>query len=444
MDKALTMLEMRTDRIYEEILAPLALKYHLDLARPRRSAGGKPTILFLGNHSSGKSTFINYLLGDKLQKTGIAPTDDGFTIITRGGADEESSGLTTSARKEMPIPGLDRFGPAFLSRLRLKLLDNPMLEKVNLVDSPGMIDAANTSAERGYDFMAAVRTFAEAADLILFFFDPEKPGTTGETIAAFTQSLSGLENKVLILMNKADMFADISDFARDYGSLCWNLSRVVQTKDMPHIYTTYVPHEKLRPTQGNVPLADFDESRGEIIREIERAPTRRMDNLVNTLTEQVERLDMHIRICWEVKRHAVAADWVRGLLVLLLIGASAGGTYLLRGAEDVRIPFTVLGVGLVAAIAAWVAGGMLIRRNTAERIRRLDQAFDTIYHRELTMAQRDDLRMRWRTMKDRSAAVLKSLGLARIPGRSPRSDGRYRKLRKLVDKDLARLRSGAV
>lgn len=444
MDKALQMLEMRTDKIYEEILSPLARNYHLDLARPRRSAGGKPTILFLGNHSSGKSTFINYLLGDKLQKTGIAPTDDGFTIITNGSSVEESSGLTTSARKEMPISGLDRFGPAFLSRLRLKLVDNDMLKKVNLVDSPGMIDAANTSTERGYDFMAAVRTFAEAADLILFFFDPEKPGTTGETIAAFTESLSGLENKVLILMNKADMFADISDFARDYGSLCWNLSRVVQTKDMPHIYTTYVPQEQLRPTHGNVPLADFDESRKEIISEIERAPNRRMDNLINTLTEQVERLDMHIRICWEVKRHAMKANSLRGLLVVGLVAASAAGTIALRGVEDARIPFTVLGVGLVSAIVAWVGGGLMIRRNTAERIRELDQAFDTIYHRELTIAQRDDLRMRWRTMKERSVAVLQSLGLASIPGRGPRADRRYRKLRKLIDKDLARLRSGAV
>ena len=122
----------------------------LQEAIPRLDPQGNPPAT-----SSAQDDDLSTLLGEKrptfrspeaqrayehLQKTGIAPTDDGFTLITRG-AEEESSGSSTSARKEMPIPGLDRFGPAFLSRLRLKLRRNEMLEKVNLVDSPGMIDA---------------------------------------------------------------------------------------------------------------------------------------------------------------------------------------------------------------------------------------------------------------------------------------------------------------
>ena len=44
----------------------------------------RPMVLVLGNHSSGKSTFINHLLGRHVQKTGRAPTDASFTIITHG------------------------------------------------------------------------------------------------------------------------------------------------------------------------------------------------------------------------------------------------------------------------------------------------------------------------------------------------------------------------
>lgn len=40
-----------------------------------------PFALILGNHSSGKSTFINYLLENNIQASGVAPTDDCFTII---------------------------------------------------------------------------------------------------------------------------------------------------------------------------------------------------------------------------------------------------------------------------------------------------------------------------------------------------------------------------
>lgn len=35
-----------------------------------------PFVFVLGNHSSGKSSFINYVLGRNIQKAGVAPTDD--------------------------------------------------------------------------------------------------------------------------------------------------------------------------------------------------------------------------------------------------------------------------------------------------------------------------------------------------------------------------------
>jgi hypothetical protein len=38
-------------------------------------------VLCVGNHSSGKSSFINYVLQRPIQTSGVAPTDDNFTII---------------------------------------------------------------------------------------------------------------------------------------------------------------------------------------------------------------------------------------------------------------------------------------------------------------------------------------------------------------------------
>jgi hypothetical protein len=48
----------------------------------------------------------------------------------------------------------------------------------------------------------------------------------GETLECLTSSLAGLEHKLHIVMNKVDQFEHIHDFARAYGSLCWNLSKV--------------------------------------------------------------------------------------------------------------------------------------------------------------------------------------------------------------------------
>jgi hypothetical protein len=105
-----------------------------------------------------------------------------------------------------------------------------------IVDSPGMIDSpkakdpfgTNRSADmdRGYDFESVVKWYAHRADVILLFFDPDKPGTTGETLTILTNALSGMDHKLYIILNKADQFTKIHDFARAYGSLCWNLSKV--------------------------------------------------------------------------------------------------------------------------------------------------------------------------------------------------------------------------
>jgi GTPase SAR1 family protein len=51
-----------------------------------------PFVLLVGNHSSGKSSFINYVLGRKIQTAGVAPTDDAFTIIAPGPEDRDQDG----------------------------------------------------------------------------------------------------------------------------------------------------------------------------------------------------------------------------------------------------------------------------------------------------------------------------------------------------------------
>jgi hypothetical protein len=103
----------------EEINAKLIQKVNDRLRGPldKSSSGGfkgtkLPMVLALGNHSSGtcawhalscktcsrkthfccafflhvtgKSSFINYITGRKIQTTGVAPTDDSFTIIAPG------------------------------------------------------------------------------------------------------------------------------------------------------------------------------------------------------------------------------------------------------------------------------------------------------------------------------------------------------------------------
>ena len=75
--------------------------------------------------------------------------------------------------------------------------------------------------------------------------DPANPGTTGETLATLTHALQGSEHKLNLVLNKADSFTRMNDFARAYGALCWNLSKVIERKDLPRIYTMCIPVQEV-------------------------------------------------------------------------------------------------------------------------------------------------------------------------------------------------------
>ena len=156
-------------------------------------------VLLLGNHSAGKSTFVNTLLGEKVQTTGVAPTDDGFTLIKKGTTTLEEDGPTMVGTRSHGFQDLAKFGSTFVNLLRMKVRSLPAdtlcPDNLIIVDSPGMIDSPGGEAvsDRGYDLLQVTRWFAERADCILIMFDPANPGTTGETLDVLTESLAGME-----------------------------------------------------------------------------------------------------------------------------------------------------------------------------------------------------------------------------------------------------------
>jgi hypothetical protein len=439
-------LEREIAAVYQRTLQPVADSLAFDLPNRSVEAAGLPMVLFLGNHSSGKSSFINYLVQSEIQKTGLAPTDDGFTILTYGDKADDFDGQTVVSHPDLAFKPLQRLGPAFHARLRLKTHPAELLKSINLIDSPGMIDAAGTARGRGYDFAAGVRCFAEMADLILFFFDPDKPGTTGETVSIFTETLTGLEHKLLIVLNKVDLFANIRDFARTYGTLCWNLSKAIKTKDVPHIYNTYLPSQASlggRSQRELIPLKDFDDSREEVTAEIRRAPTRRADNLVSDLLHNARCLAVHARVCGEVGRRIQSIrlkTWALVVTLAILVVVLIPMTW---SSSHWTTPFLVLlgGAGLVSL--AWLGGGYWTRREAkrASSPDGLADHFNAAYRKELTMQDRADLRALWETVQPKTLKSIELLGAGRIP----RGYGFRKQLRQLegvIENEITKLRRG--
>lgn len=80
-----------------------------------------PFVFLLGNHSSGKSSFVNYILNRKVQTAGVAPTDDSFTIIAPGPRDVDRDGPAFIGDPDMGFSGLKSFGPTLIHHTQLKV-----------------------------------------------------------------------------------------------------------------------------------------------------------------------------------------------------------------------------------------------------------------------------------------------------------------------------------
>lgn len=225
-----------------------------------------------------------------------------------------------------------------------------------MIDTPVHHDSARTSVNgqaRGYDFLKATEWLAKRADVILLLFDPANPGTTGETLDVLTRSLVGMEHKFLIVMNKVDMFDKVTDFARAYGTICWNLSKVIPMKDIPRIYIMYTPGTDRVINEGKlaVPKLEMERSRRDVLEEVLRAPLRRLDNLITEMEEAAKRVAMAARVCNAVRRMYRRKWWT------LNAGAATAGFAIPLALTMGIIPLDPSALALLLGFA--VAGGIV-------------------------------------------------------------------------------------
>lgn len=120
------------------------------------------------------------------------------------------------------------------------------------------------------------------------------------------KSLTGLNHKFLVILNKVDKLDSSVDFARAYGSLGWALSKVIKRKDIPQIYTMY--NEGMQGHSGTtaLPLKAFDLKRHEVIEEVMRVPQRHNDNIITNLEDTLRQAEMISTIVQLIRSRARA------------------------------------------------------------------------------------------------------------------------------------------
>jgi hypothetical protein len=175
-----------------------------------------PLVSVLGTFSAGKSTFVNYFLGHKLQRTGNQAVDDRFTVIvyspdetvrTLPGVSLDSDPRFPFYRVSQDIENVAAGeGKRIDAYLQLKTCKSERLRGKILIDSPGFdADAQRDAVLRITDHMI------DLSDLVLVFFDARhpEPGAMRDTlkhlvIDTINRPDSG---KFLFILNQLDTAA---------------------------------------------------------------------------------------------------------------------------------------------------------------------------------------------------------------------------------------------
>eukprot|EP01126_Amoeba_proteus_P023555 TRINITY_DN2365_c0_g2_i9.p1 TRINITY_DN2365_c0_g2~~TRINITY_DN2365_c0_g2_i9.p1 ORF type:complete len:338 (+),score=68.77 TRINITY_DN2365_c0_g2_i9:649-1662(+) len=304
----------------------------------------------------------------------------------------------------------------------MKLVNSKILRNVTLVDSPGMLDALGDG--RGYNFTEAVRWFVERADIVVAMWDPEKPATTGETLQVFTDVLSGINHKLLLVMNKIDTIQTISDALRVFGTFCWNMSKVISHKDMPYIYTSYLPGKELS-FERSFKLSEFDKTRDEILKKVREVPKKHADNIVTELKRHTEHLLLHARIISAVRNEMW---WWRlwtvfgmFLVVMLSVGLLAY-LYLLHKPRDHYELGLMVSMPIIVTLFCVFLYPLLRRAQHSSLItvEHLRKTFETIYATELLSAECDVYERSWSATNAMILNVINKFGLLSFPSISKR------------------------
>lgn len=98
----------------------------------------KPLVLLLGAYSTGKTTFIEHLLGRQYPgcHIGPEPTTDRFVVVMSGEQDRTTPGNTLAVQPDKLFQGLQSFGTGFLGRLMGSQCRSKLLEASAVAAAP--------------------------------------------------------------------------------------------------------------------------------------------------------------------------------------------------------------------------------------------------------------------------------------------------------------------
>ena len=295
-------LQKKLYRIYKEQVVPLEEKYdYAKFATPQLTEAdftAPPLVLLLGQYSTGKTSMIEYLVGEGVpgSHTGPEPTTDKFIAVTYGEDERTIPGHAACSEADLPYKSLSIYGSSFLSKFEVAEVPSPLLKNLTLLDTPGVLSGEKQRGHRGYDFTAVTQHFAERADRILLLFDCSKLDISDE-FEEVVKSLDGQHDKVRCLLNKADQ-VDAQELFRVYGALLWSLGKVVNT---PEVLRVFVASMWDKPYRDDQQSALFDRERDSLLHDLHSLPKDTRIRRINETVKRWRAVKTHAMLCAHLK-----------------------------------------------------------------------------------------------------------------------------------------------
>ena len=248
----------------------------LHLLAPRR----KIVVLLIGNHSAGKSSFINWYINEKVQKTGVAIETQGFTFVTNGKKRESLTGKATihlypHFQTLERIPGVIQYLSTEISASKANKFN-----LVTFIDTPGLVDG---DIHYPYDVDKAIVWLGDLADLIFVFFDPIGQALCKRTLNLVEKLNHRHSERMRFYLSKADEAGPENDRQKVMMQIVQELCKRPGLNkcgfDMP---TIYVPIDGKQTRCVN--------QIQEVCNDIEKTIHYTIQNSLNTLERDCEQL----------------------------------------------------------------------------------------------------------------------------------------------------------
>ncbi|XP_015747829.1 PREDICTED: EH domain-containing protein 1-like [Acropora digitifera] len=221
----------------EKGLVRIASGLGLDLLAPRK----KITVLLLGNHSAGKSSFINWYVEEHVQKTGVAIETQGFTFVTSGRKRESLTGNATlhlypHFKSLQDLEGVVDYLTTEISTSKQK-----KFSLVTFVDTPGLVDG---DMKYSFDVDHSILWLGNLADLIFVFFDPIGQALCKRTLNIVEKLNEKHGDRMRFYLSKADTAGQESDRQVLPGPRLVSSCIAIQCINHYPVHTGLLPHLK--------------------------------------------------------------------------------------------------------------------------------------------------------------------------------------------------------